>query len=98
MQLRTLRTVYTSQKSFYGKAQRLSLSGDGEYLFSYNTQIAYTNGKDLKLLSTYEDDYSRTTMRHLNEFAKQSAGFTNNIGIKDVRNALAGDLIIKGEA
>lgn len=59
------------QKSFYGKA--LYATKDKEtWLASYNTLVCYLtiNGQFVKLW----DDYSRTTMKHINSF-RQKFGY-----------------------
>ena len=53
-----------SQKSFYGKAI-VSTVGNDKYLTSYKTVVCgIVNGEFVK----YWDNYSNTTMKHINSF------------------------------
>lgn len=52
------------QKSFYGKA-KVEDCGDNKILISYETSVAYINGKGFHRLW---DRYSVTTMNHINAF------------------------------
>lgn len=92
MELRELRVVYGTQKSFYGKALIAYIDGDAT-LFSYGTEIAKAVDGGLLLTDDDEDDYTRTTMRHLNEFAQQVTRL-GRIGIADIRKALDADNVL----
>lgn len=68
MMVTELRPVHDERKSFYGKA--LVLAGNGyTALQSYHTVVCYSNG-DGKLHRTWSE-WSATTARHVNEFARQ---------------------------
>lgn len=58
---------FCDRKSFYGKA-KIVVTADGMYLRSYETLVCYlsNDGKFQKLWN----DYSATTMRHINAFMK----------------------------
>lgn len=64
-----LNAIYTSQKSFYGKAHILTDNNDNEFLKSYDTIVcAYTNnGEFIK----FWHGWSVTTSNHVNEFRQQ---------------------------
>jgi hypothetical protein len=70
-----LKPKNVSVKSFYGKA---NIAEDGEgnkFLISYNTVVCGFKGNALE---RYWNGYSQTTMRHINEAAKQIAGIQMN--------------------
>ena len=81
-----LKTFYTNQKSFYGKAKvTASYNGDGMDLVleSYDTQVLIlkiAKGGMPSIMRLW-DGYSATTLRHVNEllmqedFPKLSADF-----------------------
>lgn len=58
---------YDSRKSFYGKAKVLE-TDSGVYLCSYDTLVC---GIEDGVFKRFWAGYSATTMRHVNEFAKQ---------------------------
>ena len=101
MELQELQSLTTSQVSFYKKAM---VDVDTNTLYSYGIKIAtLTDDNKVKLLDDYEDDYSQTTKKHLNEFIRQYVqhiyvelypGQRTFIGIGDIRKALAGDMIL----
>lgn len=66
-----LKPLNSSQKSFYGKAQVISLDNGTKVLQSYNTYVAATlpNGQYVQ-----NGRYSATTEKHEQEFALQFAG------------------------
>ena len=63
-----LEPKYDKAKSFYRKAHVL-VEGDKKTLISYDTAVCYIDGDGLHRLW---DEYSSTTMRHVNEFALQN--------------------------
>lgn len=65
----TALTPTDSHKSFYGKAQVLTLNGV-EFLLSYSTFVAYV--KDGKLFKN-DDAWSMTTGRHIKAFSDRFA-------------------------
>lgn len=68
---RELEAVYDSRKSFYRKAFVLKNTNENQvYLESYNTVVAHID--EAGELHVY-DTYSRTTLRHIKEFARQYA-------------------------
>ncbi len=70
-----LRPVYSSQKSFSGKAKYTSNMHDGNVLYSYGTKVASIQNAQLV---RHWGGYSATTLRHVNEFARQNG--LDNIG------------------
>lgn len=69
MELYELIARFDSRKSFYHKA--LVKVEDGiKTLLSYETPVARVSGGKLELMSDW--DYSKTTLRHVTEFAKQT--------------------------
>lgn len=68
-----LQPLNSSQKSFYGKAQVISLNNGTKILQSYNTYVAAVlpTGKYVQ-----NGRYSATTGKHENEFALQFANTT----------------------
>lgn len=104
MELQELQSLTTSQVSFYKKAM---VDVDTNTLYSYGVKIAtLTDDNKVKLLDDYEDDYSRTTKKHLNEFIRQYVqhiyvelypGQRTFIGINDIRKALDGNMILDVE-
>ena len=73
----------TRQKSYYGKAKILTTK-NGVYLLSYNTIVC---GMVNNEFYRYWDDYSVTTMNHINDFLRY-LGFACNIGGKKWWNCL----------
>lgn len=75
-----LTPLYTSQKSFYGKAIVYAVEdGQDNYytLHSYGTAVVsvYVGPGNIAYMKRLWDSYSSTTMRHVNEFLIQE-GFT----------------------
>lgn len=67
--IKELKPVYNSQKSFYGKAL-IKDTIKGLELYSYNTLVA-KNEKG-KITITHNDNYlSQTTLKHIKEFVQQ---------------------------
>lgn len=64
-----LEPIYTGQKSFYRKAEVLE-TNIGKFLRSYDTIVAFI-GNDNGFYRTW-DDYSVTTMNHVNDFIHQN--------------------------
>lgn len=64
-----LRTIYSTQKSFYGKAFVEILSNGSKMLYSYNTLVC-TLRPDNKI--SHIGYYSQTTTKHINEFLMQN--------------------------
>ena len=63
-----LMPMYTSQKSFYGKAKVIEMESGEIILQSYDTFVASI--KEGKV--TINGFYSNTTLRHIKEFLKQN--------------------------
>ena len=62
-----LKSVYSSQKDFYGKANVI-VEGGQTKLKSYSTIVAVKEGNKVKVKGWY----SKTTAIHINEFLKQN--------------------------
>ena len=63
-----LMPMYTSQKSFYGKAKVIEMESGEIILQSYDTFVASI--KEGKVI--INGFYSNTTLRHIKEFLKQN--------------------------
>lgn len=61
---------FDSRASFYGKAHVIINDDDSLTLRSYETDILTINESKRTLIKLY-DEYSQTTNRHIQEFAKQ---------------------------
>ena len=64
-----LKSVYSSQKDFYGKANVI-VEGGQTKLKSYSTIVAVKEGNKVKV----NGYYSKTTAIHINEFLLQNGG------------------------
>ena len=62
-----LKSVYSSQKDFYGKANVI-VEGGQTKLKSYSTIVAVKEGNKVKVKGWY----SKTTAIHINEFLRQN--------------------------
>lgn len=62
-----LKSVYSSQKDFYGKANVITEGGQTK-LKSYNTIVAVKENNTIKVRGYY----SKTTAIHINEFLRQN--------------------------
>ena len=62
-----LKSIYSSQKDFYGKANVITEGGQTK-LKSYNIIVAVKEGNKIKVRGYY----SKTTAIHINEFLKQN--------------------------
>lgn len=62
-----LKSVYSSQKDFYGKANVI-VEGGQTKLKSYSTIVAVKEGNKVKVKGWY----SKTTSIHINEFLRQN--------------------------
>ena len=62
-----LKSIYSSQKDFYGKANVI-VEGGQTKLKSYNTIVAVKEGNKVKVKGWY----SKTTAIHINEFLRQN--------------------------
>ena len=62
-----LKSVYSSQKDFYGKANVITEGGQTK-LKSYSTIVAVKEDNKIKVKGWY----SKTTAIHINEFLKQN--------------------------
>ena len=62
-----LKSVYSSQKDFYGKANVI-IEGAETKLKSYHTIVAVKQGKTIQVKGWY----SKTTAIHINEFLRQN--------------------------
>ena len=71
MNIYKLSPEYTGQKSFHGKAVINEYDGFVE-LYSYGTHVLTFNDGELVYLSEEEDNYTRTTNRHINELLAQN--------------------------
>ena len=67
-----LQAIYTTQKSYYGKATTTT-NKNTIILKSYNTNILEynTKTKKLKFLTNNKEHFTQTTNKHINEFLKQ---------------------------
>ena len=63
-----LETIYSSQKSFYGKAIVTVLENGHKVLTSYNTNVCELDKNNNIIDIGY---YSMTTTKHINEFLMQ---------------------------
>lgn len=82
MQSFYLEPKYSTQKSFYKKALvYVSLNRDEHSsLFSYKTLVASACNGELK---KHWNGYSRTTMKHISEFARQFASYDHDLNKKE---------------
>lgn len=64
-----LETIYSTQKSFYGKAIVTELDNGHKVLISYNTNVCELDKNNNIVEIGY---YSQTTARHVNEFLQQN--------------------------
>lgn len=64
-----LQPIYTTQKSFYGKAIVEHLDNGHKALYSYNTRVCELNADNQIIDIVY---YSQTTARHINDFLQQN--------------------------
>ena len=64
-----LEPSYTNQKSFYGKAIVIKDDNGNKYLQSYDTVVCAIDKKGD--FHRFWDDYSATTMNHINDFIYQ---------------------------
>ena len=64
-----LETIYSTQKSFYGKAIVTELENGYKILTSYNTNVCELDQNNNIVEIRY---YSQTTGRHVNEFLQQN--------------------------
>ena len=62
-----LKSIYSSQKDFYGKANVI-VEGGQTKLKSYNTIVAVKEENQIKVKGWY----SKTTAIHINEFLRQN--------------------------
>ena len=62
-----LKSIYSSQKDFYGKANVI-IEGAETKLKSYHTIVAVKQGKTIQVKGWY----SKTTAIHINEFLQQN--------------------------
>ena len=74
-----LACLFDSRKSFYNKAVVVDFEG-GKLLESYNTPVAKVSEGKLELMSDW--DYSKTTLRHVTEFAKQTNTYEQLLAFK----------------
>ncbi|WWT40276.1 hypothetical protein [Staphylococcus phage PT1-4] len=63
-----LESIYSTQKSFYGKAVVNVLDNGHKILTSYNTNVCELDENNNIIKIGY---YSQTTARHINEFIMQ---------------------------
>lgn len=72
MNISELSPMYCRQKSFYGKA-KVAYCACGIMLYSYDTPIMCINRSHPQehMVTRYWSDWSATTGRHINEFARQ---------------------------
>ena len=64
-----LETIYSTQKSFYGKAIVTELDNGHKILTSYNTNVCELDKNNNIVEIGY---YSQTTSKHVNEFLQQN--------------------------
>lgn len=76
-----LEPMYSTQKSFYGKAIVTEFSNGGKDLTSYNTRVCSLDENNNIVEIGY---YSQTTQKHINEFLQQNGH--NRMMKKDIEN------------
>ena len=76
-----LETIYSTQKSFYGKATITELENGHKILTSYNTNVCKLDQNNNIIEIGY---YSQTTGRHVNEFLMQHGH--NKMTKKEIEN------------
>lgn len=76
-----LEPIYTTQKSFYGKATVEHLDNGHKALYSYNTRVCELNDDNQIIEIGY---YSQTTARHINDFIMQNGH--NKMTKKEIEN------------
>ena len=76
-----LETIYTTQKSFYGKAKVRELRNGSKVLYSYDTLVC---GIDENNNIGFMEYHSQTTGRHINEFLQQNGH--NKMTKKEIEN------------
>ena len=87
-----LEPIYSSQKSFYGKAIIETIDGVVR-LYSYNTLAAEIVSRETSKEYIYMGKYSQTTTRHQKEFFKQ-----NGLTDKEIKELIKeGSLTIDDE-
>lgn len=93
--LKNLQPIYSSRKSFYGKAKVLSLNETTHALYSYGELVAAVKDNEVRLC--YYWDCSSTTTRHIHEFLAQYAFGFDYFTTQALRNSLRffkGDYIL----
>lgn len=81
-----LQPIYSSRKSFYGKAKVLCLDTHTYGLYSYGELVAAVKNSEVRLC--YYWDYSSTTCRHVHEFLAQYAFGFDDFTTQALRNSL----------
>ena len=76
-----LKTIYSTQKSFYGKATITELENGHKILTSYNTNVCELDKNNNIVEIGY---YSKTTAKHVNEFIMQYGH--NGMTKKEIEN------------
>lgn len=76
-----LETIYTTQKSFYGKAKVRELRNGSKVLYSYDTLVC---GLQPNNKIGYIEYHSQTTAKHINEFLMQHGH--NKMTKKEIEN------------
>ena len=76
-----LESIYSTQKSFYGRAVVDVLDNGHKILTSYNTDVCELDENNNIIEIGY---YSRTTARHINEFLMQHGH--NKMTKKEIEN------------
>lgn len=76
-----LESIYSTQKSFYGKAIVDVLDNGHKILTSYNTDVCELDENNNIVEIGY---YSQTTARHINEFLQQNG--LNKMTKKEIEN------------
>ena len=76
-----LESIYSTQKSFYGKAVVDVLDNGHKILTSYNTDVCELDENNNIIEIGY---YSKTTARHINEFLMQHGH--NKMTKKEIEN------------
>lgn len=76
-----LETIYSTQKSFYGKAVVTELDNGHKVLTSYNTNVCELDQNNNIVEIGY---YSKTTAKHVNEFIMQNGH--NGMTKKEIEN------------
>ncbi|VEV88377.1 Hypothetical protein, partial [Staphylococcus phage Stab23] len=76
-----LESIYSNQKSFYGKARVIEMENGYKILTSYNTIVSEIDENNNIVFVNY---HSQTTAKHINEFLMQNGH--NKMTKKEIEN------------